>query len=84
MILLTVLGCEQRRHWFHYTEFLDEICREITKLPDKIIFTIRKPGSQEKNTPSKMHYSPLPGSWIPYRKHMNFYEFNFVHLLAKQ
>ena len=41
MILLTVLGCEQRRHWFHYTEFLDEICREITKLPDKIIFPIK-------------------------------------------
>ncbi|MCK5527022.1 MAG: hypothetical protein KAJ05_07730, partial [Candidatus Latescibacteria bacterium] len=42
----------------------------------------RKPGSQEKNNLSEMHYSPLLGSWIPYRKPMKVYEFNFVHLLT--
>ena len=55
--------------------------RRLT-FPDKIIFTIRKPGSQEKNTPSEMHYSPLLDSWIPYRKYMKFNEFTFVHLLT--
>ena len=53
----------------------------MNKFPDKIIFTIRKPGSQEKNTPSEMHYNPLLSSRIPYRKHMEFYESNFVRLL---
>ena len=60
----------------------EQIGVNIIKFSDKIIFTIRKPGGQEKNTPSEMHYSLLLGSWIPYRKHMEFYEFNFVHLLS--
>jgi hypothetical protein len=42
------------------------------KFPDKIILTIRKPGNEEKTDPSEMHYSPLLGSWIPYRTSINF------------